>query len=60
MSKPMECPFCGEVNSYYEVNEWRTRCYITCYSCYASGPRVEVKRGANAKAASLWRKAVKR
>ena len=59
MSKPIECPFCHETSSYYEVDEWN-KGYIACYSCGATGPKVEATRGANSKAKSLWRKAVKR
>ena len=59
MSKPLECPFCHEANSYYEVDEWN-KGYIACHSCKAQGPKVEAMRGANAKATSLWVKAVKR
>ena len=58
MSKPLECPFCHEVNSYYEVDEW-DKCYIACFSCGATGPKVDAKRGANSKAKSLWMKAVR-
>lgn len=59
MSKPLECPFCHEVNSYYEVDVWGAG-YIVCYSCGATGPKVDAKRGANSKAKSLWMKAVER
>lgn len=59
MSKPIECPFCGSRRVYYEVDELNDG-YITCRDCHAQGPHVEAKRGANTKAASLWRKAVKR
>lgn len=59
MSKPLKCPFCHNVNAYYEVDEW-DKGYIICYSCGAQGPKVEAKRGANSKAKSLWMKAVKR
>ena len=59
MSKPLECPFCHEVNSYYAVDVWGAG-YIACYSCGATGPKVDAKRGANSKAKALWMKAVKR
>lgn len=58
MSKPMECPFCHSVNSYYEVDEW-DMIYVKCYSCNAQGPKVKTARGANFKAKSPWMKAVK-
>ena len=59
MNKPKECPFCGSRRVYYEVDEFDNG-YIACRDCRAQGPMVEAKRGANMKAASLWRKAVKR
>lgn len=59
MRKPLECPFCREVNAYYMVDGW-DHCYIECYSCGATGPKVEYGRGAVSKAKSLWNKAVKR
>lgn len=59
MNSPIECWFCGSRRVYYEVDEFDNG-YITCRDCRAQGPQVKAKRGANAKAASLWRKAVKR
>lgn len=57
MSRPLKCPFCRETNAYYEVDEFN-KGYVACYSCGATGPKVEARRGANGKAKSLWMKAV--
>lgn len=50
------CPFCKSAETYYEVDEFDDG-YIICRNCGAQGPKVKATRGANSKAARLWRKA---
>ena len=58
MSKPLECPFCHALKSYYE-NDCRYG-YIVCYNCGAQGPCVIAERGAYSKAVRMWKLALKR